>query len=199
MTRSCIPSPKTYWGNVNPIGPRSCYDEGKRCAETLFFDYRRQHRLRNQGRAHLQHLWSAHAPDDGRVVSNFIVQALKGEPITIYGEAGRPAHSVMSTTWSRRLPADGRRSCTGPINLGSQAETTILELAEKIIGSTEFAIEAGIHAAAAGRSRQRQPDLSKAKTLLDWENKIALADGLKETVAYFKHSLDCPDGSGLAL
>ena len=146
---TCTRRPRTYWGNVNPIGPRACYDEGKRCAETLFFDYHRQHRLRHQGRAHLQHLRSAHAPNDGRVVSNFIVQALRGEPLTIYGDGA--ADAVASATWTTSSMGFMRLMATadevsGPINLGNPSEATILEMAQMVLDLTgsEFGESSGV-------------------------------------------------------
>ena len=185
------PQPEGYWGNVNPIGIRSCYDEGKRCAETLFFDYWRQHRLPIKVARIFNTYGPRMQPHDGRVVSSFIVQALRGDPITVFGDGGQSrsfcyVDDLVEAITRLMLTGD---ACTGPINLGSNSEFTILELAEKVISYTNSRSKLVYPAAAQDDPRQRQPDLSKAKTLFDWEPKIALADGLKETVAYFKHSL----------
>ena len=185
------PQPEGYWGNVNPIGIRSCYDEGKRCAETLFFDYWRQHRLPIKVARIFNTYGPRMQPHDGRVVSSFIVQALRGDPITVFGDGGQSrsfcyVDDLVEAITRLMLTGD---ACTGPINLGSNSEFTILELAEKVISYTNSRSKLVFTPLPQDDPRQRQPDLSKAKTLLDWEPKIALADGLKETVAYFKHSL----------
>jgi UDP-glucuronate decarboxylase len=186
------PQTEDYWGNVNPIGIRSCYDEGKRCAETLFFDYWRQHALPIKVARIFNTYGPRMQPNDGRVVSSFIVQALKGDPITVFGDGGQTRSFcyvddlVEAIT---RLMLTGE-DCTGPINLGNNSEFTILELAEKVISYTNSRSKLIFKPLPQDDPRQRQPDLSKAKALLNWEPKVALADGLKETIAYFRHSLE---------
>jgi len=186
------PQTEDYWGNVNPIGIRSCYDEGKRCAETLFFDYWRQHALPIKVARIFNTYGPRMQPNDGRVVSSFIVQALKGEPITVFGDGGQSRSFcyvddlVEAIT---RLMLTGE-DCTGPINLGNNSEFTILELAEKVISYTNSRSKLIFKPLPQDDPRQRQPDLSKAKALLNWEPKVALADGLKETIAYFRRSLE---------
>ena len=186
------PQTEDYWGNVNPIGIRSCYDEGKRCAETLFFDYWRQHALPIKVARIFNTYGPRMQPNDGRVVSSFIVQALKGDPITVFGDGGQSRSFcyvddlVEAIT---RLMLTGE-DCTGPINLGNNSEFTILELAEKVISYTNSRSKLIFKPLPQDDPRQRQPDLSKAKALLNWEPKVALADGLKETIAYFRRSLE---------
>jgi UDP-glucuronate decarboxylase len=186
------PQTEDYWGNVNPIGIRSCYDEGKRCAETLFFDYWRQHALPIKVARIFNTYGPRMQPNDGRVVSSFIVQALKGDPITVFGDGGQTRSFcyvddlVEAIT---RLMLTGE-DCTGPINLGNNSEFTILELAEKVISYTNSRSKLIFKPLPQDDPRQRQPDLSKAKALLNWEPKVALADGLKETIAYFRRSLE---------
>lgn len=186
------PQPEEYWGNVNPIGIRSCYDEGKRCAETLFFDYWRQHRLPIKVARIFNTYGPRMQPNDGRVVSSFIVQALKGDPITVFGDGGQTRSFCyvddLVEGITRLMLTDN--DCTGPINLGNNSEFTILELAEKVIRFTNSRSKLIHKPLPQDDPRQRQPDLSKAKTHLDWQPKVALDDGLKETIAYFKHSLD---------
>jgi UDP-glucuronate decarboxylase len=186
------PQTEDYWGNVNPIGIRSCYDEGKRCAETLFFDYWRQHALPIKVARIFNTYGPRMQPNDGRVVSSFIVQALRGDPITVFGDGGQSRSFcyvddlVEAIT---RLMLTGE-DCTGPINLGNNSEFTILELAEKVISYTNSRSKLIFKPLPQDDPRQRQPDLSKAKALLNWEPKVALADGLKETIGYFRRSLD---------
>jgi UDP-glucuronate decarboxylase len=186
------PQTEDYWGNVNPIGIRSCYDEGKRCAETLFFDYWRQHTLPIKVARIFNTYGPRMQPNDGRVVSSFIVQALKGDPITVFGDGGQTRSFcyvddlVEAIT---RLMLTGE-DCTGPINLGNNSEFTILDLAEKVISYTHSRSQLIFKPLPQDDPRQRQPDLSKAKALLNWEPKVALADGLKETIAYFRRSLE---------
>ena len=186
------PQTEDYWGNVNPIGIRSCYDEGKRCAETLFFDYWRQHALPIKVARIFNTYGPRMQPNDGRVVSSFIVQALKGDPITVFGDGGQTRSFcyvddlVEAIT---RLMLTGE-DCTGPVNLGNNSEFTILELAEKVISYTNSRSKLIFKPLPQDDPRQRQPDLSKAKALLNWEPKVALADGLKETIGYFRHSLE---------
>ncbi len=186
------PQPEDYWGNVNPIGIRSCYDEGKRCAETLFFDYWRQHGLPIKVARIFNTYGPRMQPNDGRVVSSFIVQALRGEPITVFGDGGQTrsfcyvddlVEAIM------RLMATAE-DVTGPINLGNNSEFTIRELAEKVIQLTGSRSKLVFKPLPQDDPRQRQPDLAKAKAVLNWEPKVALEDGLKETIGYFKHSLE---------
>jgi UDP-glucuronate decarboxylase len=185
------PQPEEYWGNVNPIGIRSCYDEGKRCAETLFFDYWRQHRLPIKVARIFNTYGPRMQPNDGRVVSSFIVQALKGDPITVFGDGGQTRSFCyvddLVEGITRLMLTDN--DCTGPINLGNNSEFTILELAEKVIRFTNSTSKLIHKPLPQDDPRQRQPDLSKAKASLDWQPKVALDDGLKKTIAYFKHSL----------
>jgi UDP-glucuronate decarboxylase len=185
------PQNEAYWGNVNPIGPRSCYDEGKRCAETLFFDYLRQHKLRIK----VARIFNTYGPrmhlDDGRVVSNFIVQALRGEPITIYGD-GTQTRSFcyvddMIEAFIRFMNTDD--SVTGPMNLGNPQEFSIRELAEKVIGLTGSASKLVFKPLPSDDPRQRQPDISQARRTLEWEPTTPLEEGLKKTIAYFEHTL----------
>ena len=186
------PQTEDYWGNVNPIGIRSCYDEGKRCAETLFFDYWRQHALPIKVARIFNTYGPRMQPNDGRVVSSFIVQALRGDPITVFGDGGQSRSFCyvddLVEAISRLMLTE--ETCTGPINLGNNSEFTILELAEKVISYTNSRSKLIFKPLPQDDPRQRQPDLSKAKALLNWEPKVALADGLKETIAYFRRSLE---------
>jgi UDP-glucuronate decarboxylase len=186
------PQPESYWGQVNPIGPRSCYDEGKRCAETLFFDYHRQHKLDIKV-VRIFNTYGPHMhPNDGRVVSNFIVQALRGEDITIYG-SGQQTRSFcyvhdMVEGFIRMMATEC--GFTGPVNLGNPVEFTMLELAEKIlmlVGSKSKLIFMPLPE---DDPKQRQPDITLAKERLDWAPKVNLEDGLKETVYYFRRVLN---------
>lgn len=182
------PQTEEYWGHVNPIGLRSCYDEGKRCAETLFFDYHRQHKLKIKvGRIFNTYGPRMH-PNDGRVVSNFIVQALKGRDITIYGK-GTQTRSFCYVSdlidGFVRLMATGPE-VTGPINLGNPVEFTMLELAELVLKLTGSSSRLIFEPLPSDDPKQRQPDISKAKQALGWEPKVKLEDGLKETIAYFR-------------
>src|SRR5271163_3313683 len=167
------PQPEEYWGNVNPIGIRSCYDEGKRCAETLFFDYWRQHQLPIKVARIFNTYGPRMQPRDGRVVSSFIVQALKGDPITVFGDGGQTRSFCyvddLVEGITRLMLTD--EDCTGPINLGNNSEFTILELAEKIISITGSRSKLIYKPLPQDDPRQRQPDLSKAKALLNWEPK----------------------------
>jgi UDP-glucuronate decarboxylase len=182
------PQPESYWGHVNPIGPRSCYDEGKRCAETLFFDYHRQHRVRIK----VGRIFNTYGPrmqlNDGRVVSNFIVQALSNEPITIYGDGSqsRSFCFVDDLIEAFVLFMDSGDELVGPLNLGNPVEFTIRELAHHVIemtGSKSIIIEKPLPM---DDPKQRQPDISQAREHLGWEPKVPLAEGLKPTIAYFK-------------
>lgn len=185
------PQPETYWGNVNPIGPRSCYDEGKRCAETLFFDYHRQHDIDIK----VARIFNTYGPRmhhaDGRVVSNFIVQALQGEPITIYGDGSqtRSFCYVDDLVEGFLRLMDTSEKVTGPINLGNPGEFTIKELAEKVVAMTGSRSEIIFHDLPVDDPKQRQPDISRAKSELAWEPEIALDQGLLYTVDYFRNRL----------
>lgn len=186
------PQPEEYWGRVNPIGLRSCYDEGKRCAETLFFDYFRQHHLNIKVVRIFNTYGPNMHPNDGRVVSNFIIQALKGEPITIYGDGSqtRSFCYVDDLVDGLICMMDSKNGFTGPVNFGNPDEFTILELAEKIIeltGSKSSIIHKPLPK---DDPRQRKPDISLAKTELKWEPKVALNEGLKMTIRYFQQLID---------
>jgi UDP-glucuronate decarboxylase len=181
------PQPEEYWGNVNPIGPRSCYDEGKRCAETLFFDYHRQFRLQIKVARIFNTYGPRMHPNDGRVVSNFIVQALRGDPITIYGD-GKQTRSfcfVSDLVEGLRRLMDSPEDVTGPINLGNPGEFTMIELAEAVIRLTGSASTMVFRPAPVDDPRQRQPDITKARGKLGWEPTIPLEQGLVHTIAYF--------------
>jgi UDP-glucuronate decarboxylase len=182
------PQTEAYWGNVNPIGSRSCYDEGKRCAETLFFDYYRQHKLRIKVARIFNTYGPRMHPNDGRVVSNFIVQALKGEPITIFGK-GQQTRSFCYVDdlvdALIRLMATGEQF-TGPVNLGNSGEFTILELAKKVIQLTGSKSEIVFRPLPEDDPMQRKPDISLAARELSWEPNIPLDEGLKRTVAFFR-------------
>ena len=190
------PQREEYWGNVNPIGPRSCYDEGKRCAETLFFDYHRQHDLSIRVARIFNTYGPRMHPNDGRVVSNFIVQALKGEPITLYGD-GQQTRSfcyvddlVDALIGLMGTPDD----VTGPINLGNPNEFTILELAEKVIEMTGSSSKIEKKPLPQDDPVRRQPDISKARELLGWNPSTQLDDGLRKTIAYFEQVLTAGPG-----
>ncbi len=181
------PQVESYWGRVNPIGVRSCYDEGKRCAETLFFDYWRQHQVQIKVARIFNTYGPRMHPNDGRVVSNFIVQALKGEDITIYGD-GQQTRSFcyvddLIEVIVRFMASDDE--FTGPVNIGNPGEFTMLELAEKVISLTGSTSKLVFKPLPSDDPKQRQPDIGVAKQILDWEPKVSLEDGLKETVAYF--------------
>ena len=185
------PQPEEYWGNVNPIGYRSCYDEGKRCAETLFFDYNRQHKLRIKVARIFNTYGPRMHPNDGRVVSNFIVQALKGEPITLYGE-GLQTRSFcyvddLVEGFLRLMATDD--VVTGPINLGNPGEFTIRALAEKVVELTGTASKIEYRPLPQDDPQQRRPDIAKAKAVLDWQPTIQLDEGLKRTIGYFDELL----------
>ena len=185
------PQTEDYWGNVNPIGIRSCYDEGKRCAETLFFDYHRQHKLEIK----VARIFNTYGPRmhhaDGRVVSNFIVQALTGDPITLYGEGNQTRSFCyvddLIDGFVRLMNSPAEE--TGPINLGNPREFTMIELAEKVIALTGSKSELVHLPLPADDPKQRQPDITRAKAALDWEPGIALDDGLKRTIDYFRERL----------
>jgi UDP-glucuronate decarboxylase len=186
------PQPEHYWGSVNPIGIRSCYDEGKRCAETLFFDYYRQHQLDIKVVRIFNTYGPRMRPDDGRVVSNFIVQALKDEQITVYGD-GQQTRSFcyvddLIEGMMRMMGTEG--GVTGPVNLGNPTEFTILELAETVLKLTGSRSRIVSKPLPEDDPRQRRPDISLAQSLLDWTPGTALEEGLKPTIAYFKKLLN---------
>jgi len=181
------PQPEEYRGNVNPIGPRACYDEGKRCAETLFFDYHRQHGVKIKVARIFNTYGPRMHPNDGRVVSNFVVQALKGQDITIYGE-GTQTRSFcyvddLIEGFIRLM--DSPDAVTGPINLGNPHEFTIRQLAERVIALTGAKSKLVKRPLPADDPMQRKPNIDKAKSILNWEPTIQLDDGLKKTIAYF--------------
>lgn len=181
------PQKEDYWGHVNPVGFRSCYDEGKRCAETLFFDYHRQHRLNIRVARIFNTYGPRMHPNDGRVVSNFIVQALKGEPITIYGKGtqSRSFCYVDDLVDAIRLMMKAPDTVPGPMNIGNPGEFTILELAEKVLALTASKSDFVFKPLPSDDPMQRKPDISMAKAELKWEPKIALEEGLKKTIDYF--------------
>src|SRR5271156_4488005 len=185
------PQPEEYWGNVNPIGMRSCYDEGKRCAETLFFDYRRQHDMPIKVVRIFNTYGPRMHPHDGRVVSNFIGQALKGEDITIYGEGSqsRSFCYVDDLVEAMIRMMETPPEVTGPINIGNPNEFTILELAKLVIAMTGTKSKIKLEPLPSDDPRQRQPDISKAKAILGWEPKTQLREGLAKTIAYFDKML----------
>jgi UDP-glucuronate decarboxylase len=182
------PQQESYWGRVNPIGPRSCYDEGKRCAETLFFDYYRQHKTDIKVARIFNTYGPRMQPDDGRVVSNFIVQALRGEPITVYGKGNQTRSFCyvddMVDGLVRLMGTD--RGFTGPVNLGNPGEFTILELAERVIALTKSKSRIKFKPLPEDDPKQRQPDIGLARKKLKWAPKVKLEDGLKETIRYFR-------------
>jgi len=188
---SLHPQPETYWGNVNPIGERSCYDEGKRCAETLFFDYFRQFGIPIKVGRIFNTYGPRMRPNDGRVISNFIVQALKGEPITIYG-SGHQTRSFcyvddLIEAFLRFMSTD--KTITGPINLGNPVEFQIIELAQLILELTASSSSIILKSLPKDDPKQRKPDIELAKKQLSWEPKIALKEGLLATIAYFDTTL----------
>ena len=182
------PQPESYWGRVNPVGIRSCYDEGKRCAETLFFDYWRQHNLRIKVVRIFNTYGPRMHPNDGRVVSNFIVQALKGEDITIYGDGSQTRSFCYVSDLLEAMVRTMNTSddFTGPVNIGNPGEFSMLELATAVLRLTGTHSELTFKPLPADDPKQRKPDISLAKKTLDWEPTILLEDGLKETILYFK-------------
>lgn len=182
------PQPESYWGRVNPIGPRSCYDEGKRCAETLFFDYRRQHRTPIKVARIFNTYGPRMQPDDGRVISNFIIQALRSEPITLYGD-GQQTRSFCYVDdlidGLIRLMATGD-AVTGPVNLGNPVEFTMAELAGHVLALTGSTSAIEHRPLPLDDPRQRQPDIALARELLGWEPSIQLKQGLARTIDYFR-------------
>jgi UDP-glucuronate decarboxylase len=186
------PQPEGYWGRVNPIGIRSCYDEGKRCAETLFFDYHRQMQLEIKVVRIFNTYGPRMHPGDGRVVSNFIVQALRGEDITVYGD-GQQSRSfcyVDDLIEAMLRMMDTPAGFTGPVNIGNPTEFTMLELAEKVISLAQSRSRLVFRDLPADDPRQRKPDIALAKKELDWQPTIALEDGLLRTIDYFRSVLD---------
>jgi len=185
------PQPESYWGKVNPIGVRSCYDEGKRCAETLFFDYFRQH----QTDIKVVRIFNTYGPNmhpnDGRVVSNFIVQALRGEDITIYGEGlqTRSFCYVDDLVEGMLRMMDTERGFTGPLNLGNPSEFSMIELAEKVVSLVGSKSRFQYRPLPPDDPQQRKPDISLAEAKLGWQPRVNLEDGLKETIAYFRRVL----------
>lgn len=185
------PQTEDYWGRVNPIGPRSCYDEGKRCAETLFFDYHRQHQVKIKVVRIFNTYGPRMHPNDGRVVSNFIVQALRNQDISIYGN-GQQTRSFcyvddLIEAIARMMRSDS--GFMGPVNIGNPAEVTMLELAEKIITLTGSKSKLAYKPLPTDDPRQRQPDITLAKSTLDWQPSVSLEDGLISTIDYFRRSL----------
>ncbi len=185
------PQTEDYWGNVNPIGSRSCYDEGKRCAETLFFDYNRQHNLQIKVARIFNTYGPRMQPHDGRVVSNFIMQALQDQPISIYGEGDQTRSFCyvddLISAFVKLM--NSREDFVGPVNLGNPNEFTMLELAELVLQITNSKSELKFFPLPEDDPKQRQPDIALAKSELDWEPKTQLADGLKATIDYFDQLL----------
>jgi len=190
------PQTEEYWGNVNTIGPRACYDEGKRCAETLFFDYHRQHNLRIKIARIFNTYGPRMHPNDGRVVSNFIMQALRNEPITLYGDGNQTRSFCYVDDLVRGLIGlmNTGDEVVGPVNLGNPHEFTIRELAEKTVAITGSRSKLEFKPLPTDDPKQRKPDISRANALLKWTPKIELDEGLKKTVPYFEGLLS----SGLA-
>jgi UDP-glucuronate decarboxylase len=185
------PQPESYWGNVNPLGIRACYDEAKRCAETLFFDYWRQHKMRIK----IARIFNTYGPNmhlnDGRVVSNFIVQALRGEPITVFGDGSQTRSFCYVSDLIEGLVrlANTADDFTGPVNLGNPNECTIRELATKIVELTGSRSTISFKPLPQDDPKQRQPDIALAKRVLDWQPTVPLAEGLGRTIAYFDNVL----------
>jgi UDP-glucuronate decarboxylase len=193
------PQSEDYWGHVNPIGARSCYDEGKRCAETLFFDYHRQLGLKIKVARIFNTYGPRMHPNDGRVVSNFIVHALEERPITIYGDGSqtRSFCYVDDTVDGLVRLMNSPDEVTGPVNIGNANEITVRQLAERIIAKTGSGAELKLCDLPADDPKQRQPDISRARELLQWEPKVALDTGLEKTIAYFRElrSANAPSSS----
>ena len=185
------PQPESYWGKVNPIGVRSCYDEGKRCAETLFFDYWRQHQLQIKVVRIFNTYGPRMHPNDGRVVSNFIVQALKGEDITMFGDGSQTRSFCFVDDLIEVMlrMMDSPAGFVGPVNIGNPGEFTMLELAEMVLRLTGSRSKISFKPLPSDDPKQRRPDISLAKQALDWEPKVSLEEGLEKTIAYFRHLL----------
>jgi len=185
------PQAEDYWGHVNPVGPRACYDEGKRCAETLFFDYHRQHKLRIKVARIFNTYGPRMHPNDGRVVSNFIVQALRGEPITLYGDGSQTRSFCYVDDLVEGLIRlmDTGDDVTGPINLGNPVEFTIRELAEKVLELTGSRSRLVFQPLPQDDPTRRRPDTTRARQILDWQATVPLEAGLRHTIDYFRHTL----------
>ena len=185
------PQTEDYWGHVNPIGPRSCYDEGKRCAETLFFDYHRQHGLGIKVARIFNTYGPRMHPADGRVVSNFIVQAIRGEPITLYGDGKQTRSFCYEDDLIDGLVRlmDSADDVTGPINIGNPNEFSMIELAQMVTDKVGGASEIAFESLPADDPRQRQPNITLARDRLGWEPKVPLKDGLDRTIDYFRELL----------
>jgi UDP-glucuronate decarboxylase len=192
------PQPETYWGNVNPIGPRSCYDEGKRVAETLCMDYHRQ----NGVAVRVVRIFNTYGPrmhpDDGRVVSNFIMQALRGEAITLYGDGGQTRSFCYADDMIDGLMRMMDSDITGPVNLGNPEETPVKSLAEKIIELTGSTSTLTTQPLPTDDPQRRQPDISQAQQLLKWQPRISLTDGLLKTIYYFQRTQSGPAGKSVS-
>ena len=188
---SLHPQPESYWGNVNPIGPRACYDEGKRCAETLFFDYHRQHRLRIKVARIFNTYGPRMHPNDGRVVSNFIMQALTGKPITLFGDGMQTRSFCFVSDLIEGLVRlmESPDDLTGPVNLGNPVEFTIREFAEKVLSLTGSRSKLEFKPLPADDPKQRKPEIALARSALSWTPKIPLEEGLKKTIPYFETML----------
>jgi len=186
------PQPEAYWGNVNCIGPRSCYDEGKRCAETLFFDYHRQHHIRITVARIFNTYGPRMHPNDGRVVSNFIMQALRGEPITIYGDGTQTRSFCYVDDLLDGLIRlmNSHDDFTGPVNLGNPVEFTILGLARKVIALTGSESKIVFKSLPKDDPKQRKPDITLAKDVLGWQPEVMLEEGLKNTIDYFRNIVE---------
>jgi len=189
---SVHPQPEGYWGNVNPIGPRSCYDEGKRCAETLFFDYRRQHDLPIKVARIFNTYGPKMRPDDGRVVSNFIMSALNGEPITVYGDGTQTRSFCYVDDLVEGLVRlmKTKHEVTGPINIGNPREFTMLELAEQVIRLTASSSAIEFRPLPTDDPTQRRPVIDQARSVLDWSPTVELEQGLQQTIEYFRKFAD---------
>ena len=185
------PQREDYFGHVNPIGPRSCYDEGKRCAETLCFDYHRQYGVQIKVARIFNTFGPRLSAEDGRVISNFIVQALRSEPITLYGEGTQTRSFCYVDDLITAILAlmDSPPSITGPVNLGNPEEISIGEIAREILGLTGSSSPIHFHPLPQDDPKQRKPDITKARTLLNWEPTTPLREGLKQTIAYFQSLL----------
>ena len=183
------PQKETYWGNVNPIGPRSCYDEGKRCAETLFFDYHRQHGLDIKVMRIFNTYGPRMHPQDGRVVSNFIVSALRNEPLTIYGDGSQTRSFCYVDDLVEGMVRFMNSDATGPINIGNPGEFTVRELAEQVLSLVPSTAGMEFHPLPTDDPVRRQPDITRAKEILGWEPKVPLEQGLPRAVEYFRSVL----------
>ncbi|MEZ5997552.1 MAG: UDP-glucuronic acid decarboxylase family protein [Hyphomonas sp.] len=186
------PQPEEYWGNVNPIGPRSCYDEGKRCAETLFFDYHRQHKTRIKVARIFNTYGPRMHPNDGRVVSNFIVQALQGKDLTIYGDGTQTRSFCFVSDLVDGLIRlmNSPDDLTGPVNLGNPGEFSMLELANKVIEMTGSSSKIVHKPLPQDDPRKRQPDIRRAREALGWEPSVKLEEGLRPTIEYFRAEIE---------